>query len=979
MPIGSGVVSIRSFRTRAWPTTVALGCAALISSLLLLAPSARAAVTLPANFDDQLVASVEAPTAVAFTPDGRLLITTQPGVLQIKDGALDPAPALDISSEICGNSERGMLGVAVDPLFASNHFIYIYYTFNKFHSCEFAGSTSPVNRVSRFELGNDDVVDPKSEKVLIDNIPAYGGNHNGGDVQFGKDGYLYVSVGDGGCDYANDSGCGPANDASRDQFILLGKILRITRDGDIPPTNPFQGAGTARCNVDGRTSPDNKCQETFARGLRNPFRIAFDPNAVGTRFFINDVGEADWEEVDDAQAGADYGWNVREGPCETGSTTNCGLPPPGMTNPVYAYEHGGDCNAITGGAFVPAGIWGAEYNGAYLYEDLLCGKIIELTPVVGGGFTAKDFLSGYGSNSLISMTFGPAGTGSALYYITWSPSYQVRRIVYTGAANRAPQAALSANKSFGALPLAVNFDGTRSSDPDGDTLSYDWDFGDGSAHGSGATTSHTYDTAGTYTVTLRVSDGRGGEDSATIRIDAGNTPPVPQITSPATDKLFSVGEQIMLAGGATDPQEGPLPATALSWVVIKHHNTHTHPFLPATPGNDIQITAPPPEDLDATEASYLEIRLTATDSHGLSATTVQNLYPDKVDLRFDTEPSGLALKVNGVTITTPRTLVSWKDFELTASAPDQNDSSGQTLLFTSWSDGRARSHTIRTPSSPAAFTATFNRQGLPVGASPLNVSLVPAFRPCASASADSTHGRPLELQSCANPRPESSTVRAGSSSVGFAQIVVCDGSSESPLCNPPGDALPTPDVFFMSSIRDVRCASSLPSGQTACAAPGADYNPNTSAGPYAAAGDGTSAAQPTCFPGAGSDSACIAGADLTELAALPGASIGGVGTPFEGKGVRITDRDNGLSETDTATVLDLGFPIPLDCLPTASTTVGSTCGVNTTANALAPGIVQAGNQAVWQLGQIAIKDSGPDGVRGNSDDELFQVQGVFIP
>ena len=124
----------------------------------------------------------------------------------------------------------------------------------------------------------------------MDEIPSPSGNHNAGDLRFGNDGYLYVSVGDGGCDYAGNSGCAGANDASRDQHALVGKILRITSTGGIPPTNPFQGAGTARCNVTGRTTAGNKCQETFAWGLRNPFRIAFDPNTTATRFFINDVG-----------------------------------------------------------------------------------------------------------------------------------------------------------------------------------------------------------------------------------------------------------------------------------------------------------------------------------------------------------------------------------------------------------------------------------------------------------------------------------------------------------------------------------------------------------------------------------------------------------------------------------------------------------------------------------------------------------------
>ena len=127
--------------------------------------------------------------------------------------------------------------MAVDPDFgtASNNYVYLYYTFKKFGVCsnETANSNNPVNRVSRFVMSGD-TINPSSEEVLIDNIPSPRNAHNAGDLSFGKDGYLYVTVGDGRCDYAGDSGCAGQNDASRDPHVLLGKVLRITRDGGIP-------------------------------------------------------------------------------------------------------------------------------------------------------------------------------------------------------------------------------------------------------------------------------------------------------------------------------------------------------------------------------------------------------------------------------------------------------------------------------------------------------------------------------------------------------------------------------------------------------------------------------------------------------------------------------------------------------------------------------------------------------------------------
>lgn len=392
------------------------------------------------NLEDALVTNIGGPTAIAFTPDGRLLITTQGGQLRVyQNGTLLATPALDLSSRLCANGERGLLGIAADPEFMSNRFIYLYYTFNKAATCpinEPTNRNNPVNRVSRFVLGNDNIVVQGSELVLIDNILSPNSNHNGGDLQFGKDGFLYISVGDGGADYAGDSGGAGDNDAARDSHVLLGKILRITRDGNIPPTNPFQGANSARCNTTGITTPGNQCQETFASGLRNPFRIAFDPNAAGTRFFINDVGQGAWEEIDEGIAGADYGWNIREGPCVNNSTTNCGAPPAGLTNPVFAYRHISDCtasgvagNSITGGAFVPNGVWPSQYNGGYLFGEFICGKIFLLTPN-GSGFTASEFLTGLGSGSAVTMIFGPFQGTQALYYTTFAGGGQVRRISF---------------------------------------------------------------------------------------------------------------------------------------------------------------------------------------------------------------------------------------------------------------------------------------------------------------------------------------------------------------------------------------------------------------------------------------------------------------------------------------------------------------------------------------------------------------------
>lgn len=675
----------------------------VLSLLFFLAgvSAAGAQPVIPAGFEDALVATVASPTALAFTPDGRLLITTQPGRLRIvHNGALLSTPALDLSTVSCTNSERGMLGVAVDPAFASNRTIYIYYTLSK-------ADASCVNRVSRFVLPDTNVIARASEVVLVDNIMSPRGNHNGGDLHFGRDGFLYISIGDGGCHYLDPTRCAGANDAAREPHVLLGKILRITRDGGIPTSNPYRGTNSVRCNVTGRAQPGQTCQETFASGLRNPFRIAFDPNAGGTRFFINDVGQNVWEEIDLGQPGADYGWNIREGHCANGSTTDCGAPPGALVNPVFDYGHADGCASITGGAFVPNGVWPAAYDNTYLFGDYVCGQIFVLTERADGTYARSNFATNLGNSSAVAMIFGPHGASSALYYTTYAGGGQVRRIAQ--AANRAPQVSATATPTSGAVPLSVRLDASGSTDPDGDALTFSWSFGDGTANASGAIVTHSYAAAGRYTAVVTVTDSKGARGTASVQIEAGNRPPQPTILSPSSSARFAVGETITLQGSGSDPEDGTLAGSNLSWRVILHHNTHTHPFVGPVTGATSTFQAPSPEDLAATSTSYLEIELTATDRSGASTVVRQNLQPRLVAVSLATNPTGLTLTVNGTSFTTPAQITSWQNYKLTVGAPDQSDSGGTLRVFASWSDGGARDHVVTTPSTATTCTATFGR------------------------------------------------------------------------------------------------------------------------------------------------------------------------------------------------------------------------------------------------------------------------------
>jgi glucose/arabinose dehydrogenase len=377
-------------------------------------PAPVSAATVPTGFTDVLVSTAQRPTAVETLPDGRLVVLEQPGRVRVGFPGQALSTALDITGPVCLGEERGLLGFTHDPAYLSNGQVFAFYTRD-----EPSAPGGCVNRVSRFTMSNG-VIDPASEVVLLDGISSVNGNHNAGDLDVGSDGFLYVTVGDAGRDPRGDSGAGSGNDAAQDLSLVQGKILRITRDGQPAPGNPIGGAGTEPCATRGNTpaTPTTSCQEIFAWGLRNPYRLAFDPNGGGDRFFINDVGQSTREEVDDGGIARNYGWPVCEGPCPPGvAAAN------GFTDPLTSYPRT-DGTVITGGAFVPNGFWPPAYDGAYLFTDAGSGKIWVRFP---NGSVDYNTPFATAAVTIADMVFGFDEAGRmALYYTLQSG--QVRKI-----------------------------------------------------------------------------------------------------------------------------------------------------------------------------------------------------------------------------------------------------------------------------------------------------------------------------------------------------------------------------------------------------------------------------------------------------------------------------------------------------------------------------------------------------------------------
>jgi glucose/arabinose dehydrogenase len=387
--------------------------------------------TLPPGFVETTVASgISSGTAMDFAPDGRLFVLEQSGNVKLvhSDGTTWVALHLNVDSA----GERGLLGIAFDPNFASNHYVYLYYTNPNPGAAPWA--TGEHNQLSRFTVNDANPQQPvfTAEAPILDwNNLSSATNHNGGAIHFGLDGMLYADAGDNVQTFTLN---GNTYRVSQTLGDLLGKQLRIdvsmfnsgvaTRDDTtvghlIPSNNPFVGVATGINQL------------IYALGLRNPFTFAVQPG-TGT-IFINDVGENTWEEIDQSIAGGNYGWSG-------GNTDGFGQTPPGpgtYHDPLLAYNHtggpagGGD--AIVGGTFYnpPTDQFPSSYVGKYFYEDLDGRWIRVFDPAHPGTISNPDTSTAFATGTASSLRDLKVDSAGSLYYL--SGSGVINKISYTAA------------------------------------------------------------------------------------------------------------------------------------------------------------------------------------------------------------------------------------------------------------------------------------------------------------------------------------------------------------------------------------------------------------------------------------------------------------------------------------------------------------------------------------------------------------------
>lgn len=627
---------------------------------------------LPTGFSETAVATgLNSATAMEIAPDGKLFVAEQGGTLEVwsSGSKLRNNFFQNTSLNVAAEGERGLLGIAFDPGYASNRFLYIYYTTT-------AGDRH--NRVSRFTANaTGDLAVAGSEVVIWEGQAHSASNHNGGAIHFGADGKLYIATGDN----ANGNN-------SQSLSSLHGKVLRINSNGTIPSDNPFfnQTSGAFRA--------------IWALGLRNPFTFSFRPGT--NEIFINDVGQGTWEEINAGAAGANYGWPTTEGGFNQGSF-------PGFTQPFYAYDHeGADPNgcAITGGAFYnpAAGEFPPGYSGDYFFADFCGGWINRIDT---DNMQLIPFATGI--DAPVDLKVDDAGR---LYYLARG-SGEVFQVSYT--VDLPPTVTGQPTEQTTSEGLSATFkvyiSGTF-------PLTYQWQRNDG-----GGWSDINGANSASYTLTGAQLADSGAQFRCRVTNDFGdvtsdvadltvtpNQPPTASITTPVAGATYRAGTAVAFSGAGTDPEQGVLPASSFHWEIRFYHDDsvdgsgeHFHPFMTLDGFKSGSFT---PDTVGETSPNvWYRVLLTVTDANGATSTVARDVHPQTVTVTLNTNPAGLPLMLDGQPA--PTSFIGVVGMQRTIEAPLTQDWNGTTVHFYSWSDGGAASHVIATPATSTTYTATY--------------------------------------------------------------------------------------------------------------------------------------------------------------------------------------------------------------------------------------------------------------------------------
>ncbi|MGW6462839.1 PQQ-dependent sugar dehydrogenase [Streptomyces rubiginosohelvolus] len=624
--------------------------------------------------------------SLALLPDRSVLHTARDGTVRLTDaaGSTKTAGKLDVYT----HDEEGLQGIAVDPDFTANRFVYLYYSPlldtppgdapTTGSAADFEAWKGHLN-LSRFVLKADGTLDLGSEKVVLE-VESDRGQccHVGGDIDFDAAGNLYLTTGDdtnpfesaGYAPIDERTDRNPQFDAQRSSGNtndLRGKLLRIkpTADGGytVPAGNLF-APGTA-----------NTRPEIYAMGFRNPFRMSVDkksgavyigdygPDAGTTDPNRGPSGQVEFNRV--TQPG-NFGWPYCTGTNTPTETYGEYAFPSGPSGAKYDCASGPANNSFrnTGLATLPpaqpawiryAGDAGSppEFGGGS--ESPMAGPVynfdagldsaVKFPASLDGRFFATEYgrkwikpveVKADGSpgtidtfpwtgTQVMDSAFGPDGALYVLDYGTGANNQALYRVEYLAGSNRSPVARAAADKTSGPTPLAVSFSSAGSADPEGGNLTYAWDFGDGTTS-TDPNPSHTYTTAGTYNPTLTVTDPEGLTGTASLVVTAGNTAPTVTLTTPADGSLFSFGDSVPFTVTVSDPEDGTVDCSEVKVTYLLGHDSHRHQITSKN-GCSGTIDVPVDGEHDSAANIYGVFDAEYTDAGGLTTHSDSILQP----------------------------------------------------------------------------------------------------------------------------------------------------------------------------------------------------------------------------------------------------------------------------------------------------------------------------------------------------------------
>ncbi len=703
----------------------------LIGTVVGLPPTVAEA-QVPSGFAmDTVISGLNQPTAVEFGPDGTVFVTEKRGRVLRFDSIADTTPTVvaDRRTQTHNNADRGMLGLAVHPNYPAVPWIYVSYALDQLPSggsipaygtpggnsdpCPNGGTTGcpALSRVVRF----NGTIANSPETVLFQGHCQQFNNHTVGDLEFESANSLLVSFGDGSTGSFVEYGqrqnlCGDPPSGVGTNLVSPTTEGGQARSQDILTRNDPTGVHGSVLRVNPNTfaplaqNPlSNDAEDNVARmvatGMRNPFRFTVD-DATG-RIYVGNVGGAGAEEINLIEGSGLFnsGWPCYEGPGTTRNTfwlttTICqGLIASGDHDaPLFFYGRneaiadGESCPngglAISGLAVNRSSFGPSAMDGALFFTDYTRGCVWYLPEGANGRPNAADpmlFASDVGA--LVDLEFGPDGD---LYAVDIAGG-DIVRFRETGG-NQAPVARFTTTPSAGAPPLAVSFDGSASTDPDGGSVSHAWDFtDDGTIDATGATASFTYQQPGTYQARLTVTDAGGLTNSTRRTVSVGSGDLVIAVGEPSTGRTFKTGAIVPAQATATYPDGRPVASSAFSWDFDLVHcvpnapdscHRHDHATITGARGTFVMP--------DHEFPSYIEATLTVDPPDAAPTVLVFEIDYRVVDLDVVTQPAGIEVLVGSAAQDAPFTREVAMAATTNASVPANQTVGGVAYTFAEW-------------------------------------------------------------------------------------------------------------------------------------------------------------------------------------------------------------------------------------------------------------------------------------------------------